>query len=47
MVIASIVADAFFMYCHKSRTAFREGKFSVVDVEKDNHDDGKELVERP
>ena len=48
MVIANIVADVFFMYFHKSRTAFREGKFSVINVTNTNNDDGdEELVQRP
>ncbi len=44
MVIAGIVADTFFMYFHKSRTTFRQGKISVVDVD---HKDDSELLERP
>ncbi len=44
MVIAGIVADVFFMYFHKSRTTFRQGKISVVDVD---HKDDSELLERP
>jgi hypothetical protein len=32
MAIASIVSDAIFMYIHKYREQFGEGKFSVVDI---------------
>jgi len=43
MVIASIVADGFLMNIHKSRTIYREGKFSIVEVD---HKDAA-LIERP
>lgn len=47
MAIASIVADVFFMYFHKARTAFRQGKFSVINVQNGKNDDGdEELVRR-
>jgi hypothetical protein len=37
MAIASIVADVFLMYIHKFRTAYRQGKFDVCDIdEKDS-----------
>jgi hypothetical protein len=33
MVIAGIVCDAIFMYIHKSREQYRDGKFSVCDID--------------
>jgi len=32
MAIAGIVSDAIFMYIHKSRERYRQGKFSVCEV---------------
>lgn len=39
MVVANIVADVVFMYIHKHRAGFREGKFSVISVKKRKTDD--------
>ena len=33
MVIAGIVCDAIFMYVHRSRRKYREGKISICEVE--------------
>ncbi len=43
MAIAGLVADIFFMHIHKARNLFRDGKFSVVDV----NDKDSTLLTRP
>ncbi len=32
MVIAGVVCDVIFMYVHKSRERYRQGKFSVCEI---------------
>ena len=36
MVIASIACDAILMYVHKSRDKYRQGKYSVCEVDEDD-----------
>jgi len=44
MVIAGIVCDAILMYFHKSRSRYREGKFSVCEVDVNDPSSTKILV---
>jgi len=44
MVIAGIVCDAIFMYVHKSRERYREGKFSVCEVRNERSSATENLV---
>ncbi len=39
MVIAGIVCDAVFMYIHKYRERYREGKFSICEVDEKKSED--------
>ncbi len=43
LALAGLIADIFFMHVHRLRSTFREGKISVVDV--DRQDDAQ-LIER-
>lgn len=38
MVIADIVCDAIFMYIHKSRERYRDGKVSVCEINTETDD---------
>jgi hypothetical protein len=44
MAIADIVCDAIFMYIHRARSQYREGKFAVCEVnEKRSHSNEKNV----
>jgi len=44
MVIAGIVCDAIFMYFHKYRERYREGKFSVCEITTNRTSSNENLV---